>query len=279
MREVLAPNRARTFSEAERLDGIVFDVAGGEAALHTSRSPDGESANEDSAALLVTGADSALLAVADGMGGARAGHRASAEAIRCLVEAVQAAVGSGASARSGIIDGFERANQVVLDLGVGAATTLSAVEISDATVRPYHVGDSFVLIAGQRGRIKLQTIPHSPVGYGIESGLLDEHAAMHHEERHLVSNAIGSAEMRIDVGAPRVLAPHDTLVLASDGLSDNLRTSEIVECVRRGPLESASRELLRLAEQRMRSGHTASADPSKPDDLTFLIYRRRQRRG
>ena len=33
-----------------------------------------------------------------------------------------------------------------------------------------------ILLTGGRGKIKLQTIAHSPVGYGLEAGLLDEMA-------------------------------------------------------------------------------------------------------
>ena len=94
--------------------------------------------------------------------------------------------------------------------GVGAATTLTVVEIEGESVRPFHVGDSFMLITGQRGKVKSRTIPHSPTGYAVASGLLDEKEALHHDERHVISNVIGSAEMRIDVGSPIELAPKDT---------------------------------------------------------------------
>ena len=42
-----------------------------------------------------------------------------------------------------------------------------------------------ILTTGQRGRLRMQTVSHSPVGFAIEYGLLDESEAMHHEERHL----------------------------------------------------------------------------------------------
>ena len=63
--------------------------------------------------------------------------------------------------RSRILDGFEEANEAVLGLGVGAATTLVAAEIEDTRVRSYHVGDSMSLIVGQRGKLKSQSVPHS----------------------------------------------------------------------------------------------------------------------
>ena len=77
---------------------------------------------------------------------------------------------------------------------------------------------------------------------------------MHHEERHVVSNAIGSSEMHIDVGPPVRLAARDTVLLASDGLFDNLLMKEIVAIVRKGPLERVVRDLADGALARMGGG-------------------------
>ena len=115
----------------------------------------------------------------------------------------------------------------------GAASTLAIVEVQDGTARPYHVGDSAILITGQRGRVKVQTVPHSPVGYAVESGMLDAAEAMHHEERHVVSNVVGSDDMRIEIGSALSLSPRDTILLASDGLSDNLLAEEIIDFARK----------------------------------------------
>jgi serine/threonine protein phosphatase PrpC len=95
---------------------------------------------------------------------------------------------------------------------------------------------------------------------------------MHHEDRHLVSNMLGVPDMRIEVGSTRRLAPLDTLLVASDGLSDNLHTEEIIECIRTGPLADVARQLVRDAHRRM-EGPTED-EPSKPDDLTFVGFRR-----
>ncbi|MDH3520454.1 MAG: SpoIIE family protein phosphatase, partial [Myxococcales bacterium] len=127
-------------------------------------------------------------------------------------------------------------------------------------------------LVGQRGKLKLQTIAHSPVGFAVEAGMLDESEAMHHEDRHIVSNMLGAPDMRIEVGSARRLAPRDTLLLASDGLSDNLRTDEIVQRIRTGSLEEGARRLVRAARRRMDA--PIEGEPSKPDDLTFVSYRR-----
>ena len=262
---------AHLFFEQELLEGTSFAVAGGVACLYSRRSPEKETPNEDAVAIIPMGSDSGVLAVADGLGGAPAGQQASSLAIQCLARAVEEAARENSAMRSGILNGFESANEEILDLAMGAATTLTVVEFDGRLVRHYHVGDSFFLLTGQRGKIKMQSIPHSPVGYAIEAGLLDETDAMHHEERHVISNVIGSVDMRIEVGSAVELAPRDTLLVASDGLSDNLHMPEIVECIRKGSLHSITAALSRRARERMEGAD--DNEPSKPDDLTFAVFR------
>jgi serine/threonine protein phosphatase PrpC len=138
-------------------------------------------------------------------------------------------------------------------------------------MRTYHVGDSAILVTGQRGKLKLQTIPHSPIGYAVEAGLMNEEDAIRHEARHVISNVIGLEQMRIEIGPVVEMARRDTLLLATDGLLDNLLPSEIVELVRSGPLEEAVSDLVEEAQRRMTS--QLGAAPSKPDDLTVIAYR------
>jgi serine/threonine protein phosphatase PrpC len=245
--------------------------AGGTAAVYTTPAPDRETVNEDGAALIPVDNGSGVIIVADGLGGTRSADQAVSAAIRAIRARLAEGAGNGAELRGAILDGIEMANRDVLALGTGAATTLAVAEIRDGTVRSYHVGDSGVIILGQRGRIKLQTVPHSPVGFAVESGIMDEDEAMHHDERHIVSNVIGAPDMRIEVGSALRLAPRDTLLLASDGVLDNLHVDEIVSRIRKGPLDGAARE---LAEQsRSRMTQPREGDPSKPDDLTFVAFR------
>jgi serine/threonine protein phosphatase PrpC len=258
-------------NRGEMNDPDVHPVAGGEVAVFSARSPAKETTNEDAAVLIPAGNGAAILAVADGLGGQRAGAEAAELAVKALAACVRAA-NDHAGLRAAILDGFERANQSVTDLGIGAATTLAAVEIEGSTIRPYHVGDSTILVVGQRGRIKLLTVSHSPVGYAVEAGLLDEHEAIHHEDRHLVSNIVGSPEMRIEIGRPLALNPLDTVLLGSDGLFDNLHVAEVVEVIRKGRLAEVAGTLAEACRRRMQEPEPDH--PSHPDDLTFLIYRR-----
>lgn len=262
---------AKVYLERDMVEGRLHRIGLGEAIIHSSRAPDKETANEDAAALVPFSNMSGVLAIADGAGGQRDGAQASALAIDELRSAINDAARADKDLREAILNGIERANRAVSALGTGAATTLAVVELQDQTVRTYHVGDSMILVAGQKGKIKLQTISHSPVGYAVHAGVLDETEAMHHEDRHLVSNIIGSSDMHIEVGSTAELAPRDTLVMASDGLFDNLHMEEIVEYTRRGKLPVAAQKLANACRKRMTDARKDR--PSKPDDLTFILFR------
>lgn len=252
-----------SLEEPERLP-----VAGGEAMLFTAAAP-GHETNEDAAGLFALG-PRGVLAVADGVGGHPAGESASRRVLECLWDAVLAANPEAESLRGAILDGIEAANRALLESGTGAATTLAVAELQGRELRSFHVGDAAILLVGQRGRIKLQTVAHSPVGYAQEAGLLDEREALSHDQRHLISNAVGTSDMRIEVGSPVTMAPRDTLLLATDGVFDNLRLREIVDAIRLGPIERGVEQIRATCRRRMRGQEEA---PSKPDDATLIAFR------
>ncbi len=262
---------ARILTDMDMAEGELLPFACGEVAVYSARSPERDARNEDAAALILIDSEQGLLAVADGVGGQAGGESAAEIALRHLESSVGAADLGTRTLRGAILDGVEAGNEAVRSLGIGAATTLVVAEMAGDTLRPYHVGDSAMLVAGQRGKLKLQTVSHSPVGYALESGLLEEKEALHHDERHLISNMVGSADMRIEVGSPIRLAPRDTVLLATDGLLDNLTLQEIVDGIRTGPLAAVARDLAQCCARRMRE--PGAGHPSKPDDVTFLLFR------
>lgn len=247
-------------------------AGGGRFVAFTCRSPDKETENEDTVAVIPYGPQAAVLVVADGAGGLPAGKRASACAVKTLIDSLNASMAETMMLRNAILNGIEAANLAVLQLGNGSATTLTVVTIEGLVARAYQVGDSEALIVGQRGLVKLQTLAHSPTGLAVEAGFLDQRAALHHAERHLVSNFLGTPEMRIDVGTPVTLRPRDTILVASDGLMDNVHVHEIIERIRKGSLNRAADNVLSLAKRRM--GSDATEQPSKPDDLSLILFRK-----
>jgi serine/threonine protein phosphatase PrpC len=265
---------SQLFTAEESLSGAVQSAASVTAVVYSLRGPDrsGDSdVNQDSAAVFEVSGDAAVLAVADGAGGMRSGAEASKVAVNAIRHALLDGLQNELVMRSSILNAFEAANHEVMAMGVGAATTLAAVELQGNQIRPYHVGDSIVLAVGQRGKIKMQPVAHSPVGYAVQSGLVDEKKAMHHEDRHIVYNLIGFPEMHIEVGPVLTLSRWDTVLIASDGVSDNLHTDEIVSLIRKGPLKKAAAALASRATTRM--AEPVEGRPSKPDDMTFILFR------
>lgn len=246
------------------------DTGTGKVAVFSSRSPDKLEKNEDAAAIVQLDQKTSILVVADGVGGLPSGEEASSLVIDSIRRTVLAGFDSNNDLRHAILSGIETANQKIIEAGSGSATTLAIAEIRGNSIRTYHIGDSMILVTGQRGRLKMETISHSPVGYAVEAGILTHEDAIHHDERHLVSNVVGDPDMHISMGIPFQLAPRDTLLLASDGLFDNIRRDEIIDIVRKGSLQTNADRLAQTARGRMQD----ESNTYKPDDLTFILYRR-----
>lgn len=249
---------------------VVFQVGGGTAVVYSRsfKAATGEApvANDDGA-LIAERSGALLLAVADGVGGLPRGD----EAARAALEALGAAFLAGER----VEDCFERANEAVRELR-GPASTLVVALIEDGTLHTFHAGDSQALVVGGRGRLKAETMPHTVVGHGTEAGLLEAEDAALHPERHIVTNVLGEKVLRLERTAWGPLAQRDVVLLASDGLFDNLTATDVAQRVHKGPLPAAVRRLVQETAEAMLSGR----EGTKPDDLTVLAWRRdRPERG
>jgi serine/threonine protein phosphatase PrpC len=269
-----ADGHVQLFLGEHELEQADRSLPHGEVCVRTLRSPDKHGSNEDAAAVIQLGS-SLVLAVADGVGGMPAAREASNAAVHTLARVLRKVPEDTAELRPAILDAVEKANHNVLGLARGASTTLVVAQLNAKRLRCYHVGDSELLAVGQRGRIKQRVVPHSPTGFAVEAGLLDEDEAVQHDQRHVLFNVIGSPDMRVEVGPTVQLAVRDTVLLASDGLFDNLFIDEIVDSICSGPLVAAADRLVERARQRMR-GDARADSPCKPDDLTVVLFRPRR---
>lgn len=253
-------------------DKVTAEIGGGSLVAFTAPSPDKTTENEDCVAAIPYGPAAVILAIADGAGGLPSGRRASQAAIQALEASLHQAMNETMLLRTAILNGIDAANESVLAIGNGSATTMTVMTIEGHIARSYQIGDSKSMIVGQRGRIRAQTMAHSPTGFAVEAGFLDHRDALHHEERHLVSNYIGTTDMRIEIGAEVKLNPRDTILLASDGLTDNVHNHEIADLIRKGPLSEALESVTSLAARRMTI--ETLHQPSKPDDLSVILFRK-----
>ena len=268
----LSPCEVHAVFDADMVEPQAISVAGGAAAIVSTRRPDSAGPNQDAAAVISTASGGAVLVVSDGCGGMAAGDQAARIAIEALSEHITVVV-EGQEMRGAIQDGIEDANRRIMELRAGAGATIAVVLLENDEARPFHVGDSQILLVGGRGKLKMLTTSHSPVGYAVESGLLEEEHAIDHEERHLVSNYLGYEAMHVEVGSSRVLAAHDALLVASDGVMDNLLVEELVTLMSTGRAPTIAAKIAGLARERMTT--TRDGQPHKPDDLTAIVFTRR----
>ena len=248
---------------------INFSIRDGEVALFTHASPTPSHENEDAVGVFDWAGKTEVLVVADGLGGLPRGGDASQQMVESLShpkfnESVDPVVAC-----------LEYVNESLVSAHSGSGTTVSVVTIERRGFRSYHVGDSAAMVIGRRGRIKFQTTPHSPVGIAEANGQLDEKAAMIHPARHMINNIIGMPDMWVDIGRPIQLADLDTVILASDGLWDNLYRDEVAELVGNRSLMECANGIFRMAIDRMK--RKPGSDFGKPDDLSFILYRPHRR--
>lgn len=58
---------------------------------------------------------------------------------------------------------------------------------------------------------------------------------------------------------------------------DNVHLAEIIEHIRKGPAEAAVNSVVELARRRMRLDN--GREPSKPDDLSLIVFRKQRKAG
>jgi serine/threonine protein phosphatase PrpC len=171
-----------------------------------------------------------LFAIADGMGGHRAGEVASATAL----EALRASVASG----TGLGDAIASANAAVFGKATddeslsGMGTTLTALMPDRDGVLIGHVGDSRAYLL-RDGELRQLTTDHSLVQEFIREGRLTEEQAAVHPQRSIITRALGvEPDVEVDVYPVRLHAG-DRILLCSDGLSTMLRSDDIAGLLRR----------------------------------------------
>jgi len=217
------------------------------------------SANEDSLVVRPP-----LFAVADGMGGAKAGEVASAVA----VEAVEAAKESGEPAEAQLAGIVREANRRIYDLAVadesrrGMGTTLTLAKLHGDEVSLAHVGDSRAYRM-RGGELEQLTRDHSLVAELERSGQITPEAAEHHPQRSIITRALGP-EPDVEVDTYTLTGREgDLFLICSDGLTSMISDDEVGSILRSaGSLDEAADALVRAANQ---SGGK--------DNITVILFR------
>jgi PPM family protein phosphatase len=170
-----------------------------------------------------------LFAIADGMGGARAGEVAAGIAAAALRDGRRDVIDE--ESLGALIDEanrrvWERSVADPSTAGMGTTVTVAFADAPDEQVLFGHVGDSraYRLRGDELEQI---TTDHSLVAELVESGVLTPEEAERHPQRSAITRAVGT-ERAIEVDVFTVPAePGDLVLLCSDGLTDMLSEDEI----------------------------------------------------
>jgi PPM family protein phosphatase len=205
-----------------------------------------------------------VFAVADGMGGARAGEVAS----HLAADAVAKRPHAEEPPEAQLVRIVREANRQIHELAKrdesrrGMGTTLTAAIVRDREVSIAHVGDSraYLLRGGKLGQL---TRDHSLVAELERSGQLSPEAAEHHPQKSIITRALGP-EPDVDVDTYRVSGrAGDVFLLCSDGLTSMVSDDDVASVLRQAPtLQDAADALVRAANQ---SGGR--------DNITVVLFR------
>lgn len=179
-----------------------------------------------------------IMLVIDGMGGRLAGEVAAGIARRMILRRLERRTGTMPER---IREAIALANNEILRQagqnpeweGMACVLTLALIKGRRLTVG--HVGDSR-LYEIRHGRIEKITRDHSPVGEREDIGQLTEIEAMRHPQRNEVNRSVGDVEHApddekfIDI-FERDLSPDTSLLMCSDGLSDMITSTQILDIV------------------------------------------------
>ncbi len=171
-----------------------------------------------------------LWAVADGMGGHDAGEVASAIAIKVLHE--------HAAQHRPLEDAIQLAHDAVIEaatMGLGAegmGSTIVAVLSTAEEWQMAWVGDSRAYLwtsDSEGGHLQQVSADHSYVQMLYQSGAIDAEDMEQHPDKHVITQCLGMTQLpHVDVDTiNQAWEPNQTLLLCSDGLSDELNDDVI----------------------------------------------------
>jgi protein phosphatase len=206
-----------------------------------------------------------LFAVADGMGGARAGEIAAGLAAAALEEA-----GAETRGARGIAALITEANRRIWErsltdpetAGMGTTVTAALVDAAAGTVAIGHVGDSRAYLLRDDSFEQLTT-DHSLVAELVESGILTPEEAERHPQRSAITRALGT-EPTVEVDAFTVAGePGDVFLICSDGLSTMVADEDMASAI-----TTAGRDPSGAAEALVAAANARGGE----DNVTVVLF-------
>lgn len=225
-------------------------------------------ANEDTSAVqtvrLPHGGEVVIAAVADGMGGARAGAEASQLAIHVALHTLRTQICHHVPAADNewydlLCRALEAANRTVHSRSHGKDTTGMGTTLLVSVLvgrRAYiaHIGDSRAYVikpARRKPQILQLTADHTVVAELVKRGDLSYADAATHPQRHHLARSLGPEPAIEPQMIARTLRNGERLVLCSDGLPLHVSDPELARTVSDAPTPQTACDLLvHIANQR-----------------------------
>jgi PPM family protein phosphatase len=218
-----------------------------------------------------------LIVVADGMGGAAAGERASALAVGSVESFVLNTLKwffhlSGHDEHELLTElrlSLERADRAVIERaradpaleGMGTTLTMAYSVASDLYI--VHAGDSRAYLF-REGALEQLTRDHTLVQTLIDGGAISPEDAKRHNRRNVVTNVIGGPRAGVFAEIHKVaVLDGDIMLFCTDGLTEPVGDDAIAEVLEHHPdPESACARLVDLA-----------LSQGGPDNVTAVVAR------
>ena len=216
-----------------------------------------------------------LFLVADGMGGHRAGERASTLAVKCIehftLNSFKWFFGSDSSEAKKVLAQFQAAiteadARIVEEAADkpelrGMGTTVTMAFQLGAQLCIVHVGDTRAYLY-RDSQLHQLTKDHTVVAELVRKGVVTADQAAGHHLRHVITNVVGGPEAGVKVEARALqVTAGDRLLLCSDGLTDAMTDDAIAATLDGEPdAEAAAKQLLAQA----------LAGPAK-DNITLVV--------
>lgn len=202
--------------------------------------------------------ETALWAVADGMGGHNHGDFASA-----LIIGYLARIGPAETAyalRCEVARQLKRANK---ELQVGGRSSMGATVAALTVCRGYYsctwAGDSRIYLL-RNGRLRRLTTDHSVVQTLVDAGEISAEEARNHSYAHIVTRAVGAnPDLALETSNGE-LEPGDRFLLCSDGLTSVVDDHQILELINGSDISSAIDNLI-----------NRTLDNGAPDNVTAVL--------
>lgn len=211
--------------------------------------------NEDSGGVFLSPSGQRLAIVADGMGGHRAGDVASKMALDKLQDDWRKSeqIETADQAEKWLKDHINQVNMVLYEHSKihpeceGMGTTIVAAIITELFSTIAHIGDSRCYILNESGFSQV-TEDHSLVNELVRSGEISKADAENHPRKNVLLRALGT-ETSVEMDIKTILFEEgDRLLLCSDGLSNKVTETELVQILQKDQtIEEKANSLVRLA--------------------------------